>query len=142
METVAQMTEALRRFKFNRHRFSPRQQFLKKCLVDITEDFHKQYGSFYQDWEATAEACVQYAAATDDYLRSRDLITIEFGLLLGAIEQAETKYARVKATKKFGELMEICQSNDTVTLKEIDEDISGVRAVYKMIAQAECEPED
>lgn len=142
METVEQMTIALRRFNLNRQRFLPRTRFFSKCLDDISDDFHKQYGSFYLDWEATAEACTQYIDATEDYLRSRDLIAIEFELLLGAIDTAETKYGKQKATKKFTELMEICQSNDTVTLAEIDEDISNVRAVYKMIADAECEREE
>jgi len=142
METVAQMTVALRRFNLNRQRFLMRTHFFTKCLDDITTDFHKQYGSFYLDWEATAEACAEYIEATDDYLRSRDIIAIEFALLLGTIETAQTAYAQKKAVKKFKELMEICQSNDAVTIAEIDEDIDNVRSVYRMIAVAECERED
>ena len=142
METVEQMSIALRRFNCNRQRFTPRQRFFSRCLEDISEDFHKQYGAFYRDWEMTAEACSQYITATDDYLRSRDLIAIEFELLLGAIDTSETKYARVKAIKKFTDLMTVCESNDRVTLQEIDEDVANVRLVYSMIAEAECEPEE
>lgn len=141
MET-GKRTVALRRFNGNRLRFENRLRFFARCETDITEDFHKQYGPFYQDWELTLEACTQYTQATHDYLRSRDLIAMEFKLLLGALEEAQTTYAIKKAEKKFDELMQLCEENDTVTLAEIDEDIATVRSVYEMIATAECERED
>jgi hypothetical protein len=132
----------LHRFTLRRQRFESRLRFLHRCHQDITNDFHKQYGPFYQDWEATQEAVVQYVAATDDYLRSRDLVAMEFKLLLSALEEAETDYARRKATKRFTELMDLCLENDTVTLQEIDDDINNIRLVYSMIAEAEWEREE
>ena len=135
-------TTALRRFNCNRQRFESRVRFFARCLQDIEEDFHKQYGSYYQDWELTFEACAQYEKATVDYLRSRDIIAMEFKLLLGSIESAQTTYAIKKAEKKFDELIAVCEENDSVTLAEIDEDIQTIRSVYQMIALAECERED
>lgn len=136
------LTTQLLQFNLTRQRFESRLRFFARCLSDIHEDFHKQYGSFYQDWELTYDACAQYKQATDDYLRTRDIVAIEFKLLLGAIEEAQTEYAIKKATKRFRELMEVCQQNDSVTLTEIDEDIQNIKAVYQMIASAECEREE
>lgn len=136
------LTKELHRFNLQKQRFHYRLNFFARCIKDIESDFHKQYGSFYQDWDVTLEACTQYQQATEDYLRSRDVIAIEFELLLGALEVAETTYARKKAVKKFTELMEICQSNDELTLSEIDEDIQNVRAVYRMIHVAEHQREE
>lgn len=141
METGSLHT-TLRRFTLTRQRFESRLRYLDRCLQDIEEDFHKQYGPFYQDWEITLEACQEYYRATEDYLRSRDLITIEFKLLLSALDEAETAYAARKARKRFSELMDVCTQNDVVTLGEIDDDIQNIRAVYSMIAAAECEQED
>ncbi len=90
----------------------------------------------------TEEACQQYVKATEDYLRTRDIVAMEFKLLLGALEEAQTEYAIKKATKRFVELMEVCIENDQVTLVEIDEDIYNIRTVYRMIAVAECEREE
>jgi len=125
-----------------RFRFESRLRFFDRCIRDISEDFHKQYGPFYHDWEVTLEACTQYMTATSDYLRTRDLIAMECKLLLGAIAVAKTKYAATKAKKKFDELMQICERNDQLTLTEIDVDINTIKTVYKMIASAECEQED
>jgi hypothetical protein len=115
---------------------------LARCSTDIADDFHKQYGSYYHDWELTLEACEQYIKATNDYLRSRDIIAMEFKLLLGALEEAQTTYAVKKAARRFDELMHVCEENDQVTLAEIDEDIYTIRSVYQMIAAAECDPEE
>lgn len=141
MSTGTRMV-ALQRFTCNRQRFESRLRFFKRCQQDIVEDFHKQYGPFYEDWELTLEASEQYLIATEDYLRSRDIIVMEFKLLMSALEDAQTTYAIKKAEKRFDELLEICQSNDATTLAEIDEDISAIRTVYQMIAMAECEPEE
>ncbi|HMA78606.1 MAG TPA: hypothetical protein VKP88_05760 [Candidatus Paceibacterota bacterium] len=141
MET-GNLQTTLHRFTLTRQRFESRLRFFARCMVDIESDFHKQYGPFYPDWEATHEACEQYQQATEDYLRSRDLITIEFKLLLSALDEAETAYAARKARKRFTELMELCNQNDAVTLGEIDDDISNIRMVYTMIAEAELERED
>lgn len=88
------------------------------------------------------EACQQYHTAVEDYLRSRDIIAMEFKLLLGALDEAETEYACKKASKRFHELMQTCGENDVITLSEIDEDVANIRAVYRMIALAECEWEE
>jgi hypothetical protein len=136
------LVSTLHRFNLTRQRFETRLRFFNRCIDDITNDFHKQYGPYHQDWEATHEACLQYHQATEDYLRTRDVLAMEFKLLLGALAEAETDYAIRKAEKRFTELMEICQQNDTVTLLEIDEDIANVRMVYRLIAAAECEPEE
>lgn len=132
----------LRRFTLQRQRFESRLRFFAHCVADITDDFHKQYGQFCADWEATEEACQQYITATEDYLRTRDIIVMEFKLLLGAIAVAETEYAIKKARKRFVELMEVCQANDQTTLQEIDDDIANVRLVYQMIQAAEYDQEE
>jgi hypothetical protein len=141
MET-GNLQSTLHRFTLTRQRFESRLRFFTRCVADIDDDFHKQYGPFYQDWEATLEACQQYQHATEDYLRSRDLITIEFKLLLSALDEAETVYAARKARKRFTELMELCTENDAITLREIDDDIGNIRMVYSMIAEAEWEREE
>lgn len=133
---------SLRRFNATRQRFTVREHFFQRCIADINDDFHKQYGPFYQDWEMMLEASQQYRKAVEDYLRTRDIIAMEFKLLLGALDEAETEYACKKATKRFTDLMATCEQNDTVTLAEIDEDIANIRAVYRMIALAECEREE
>jgi hypothetical protein len=132
----------LHRFTLRRQRFESRLRFFQRCTQDIVDDFHKQYGPFYEDWEATYETVQQYHAATEDYLRSRDLVTMEFKLLLSSLDEAETDYAVRKATRRFKELMTLCCENDTVTLQEIDDDISNIRMVYRMIAAAEWEREE
>ncbi|MAZ29841.1 hypothetical protein CL655_00995 [bacterium] len=141
METSTLQT-SLHRFDLERQRFESRLRFFTRCLTDIAGDFHKQYGPFHSDWEMTEEACQQYVKATEDYLRTRDIVAMEFKLLLGALEEAQTEYAIKKATKRFVELMEVCIENDQVTLVEIDEDIYNIRTVYRMIAVAECEREE
>lgn len=122
-----------------RRKFVSRQQFLTRCIEDITSDFHKQYGQFEEEWEATLDACELFLQQIDEYLCTRDLVTYECQILFGLLEKAETKYCRTKTNKRCRYILGELYVNDIDALREFDEDIDSIRSVYRMIAlQEEC----
>lgn len=120
-----------------RERLLTRERFLYRCIDDIENDFHKQFGPFQQDWIATLDACDLFLEQLQQYVCTRDLLMYECQLLFGSIETAETKYQVAKSKRRCEELLILSKVHDIDTLKEFDEHITSVRAVYKMIAVQE-----
>jgi len=136
MKTAELITSHTIQFR-NRQRFESRKRFLYRCIEDIEYDFHKQYGPFQEEWDAALDACYLFLEQLDDYLCSRDFISYECQHIFGALAVSETKYQTAKQKKRCEKILITWKISDTKTLKEIDEHISSIRSVYKMIAVRE-----
>lgn len=136
---TADVTSQFIKLQRARQRFESRQRFFARCISDISSDFHKQYGPFERDWQATHDACVLFAEELAEYLCTRDVVAIECQVLLGAIADAPTKYKLAKSQKRFQTLLNAWRLSDQEILAEFDENIADVRSAYRMLAvKEEC----